>query len=263
MPQTVWKGSVGFGLVSLPVRMHTSTRPKGVSFRLLHAEDHAPVKNRRVCSADGKALESEEIVRGADLGGGRYVELTDEELEAITPASSSLIDVREFVDAGAIDPVYHERTYVLTPQAGGEKVYELLRRVLARENRAAIGLATLREREHLIAIRATEDGLFADILRFADEVADLPKVESQAEISDEEEELAEMIVGRMTKGFDPSKYKDSYESRVRSLIDAKISGGAVPVEAAPAAPRPTADLVAALRETLASAESGEHARSVH
>lgn len=258
MPQTVWKGSLSFGLVSLPVRMSASARKKGVSFRLLHVEDQAPVKNKRVCSVDGKELSSEEVVRGIEVGDDRFLTVTDEEIEAAKPESSSLLDVREFVDASAIDPIYHERTYVLTPQPGGEKVYELLRRVLERTNRAALATAAMREGEHLVAIRATDALLLADFLRFEEEVADLPTVEAPASISPEEEELAELIVDRMAKPFDPSKYEDAVEARLRALVDAKLRG-APPPSAAVKKEKPAADLVAALKQTLAAQEG--HAKA--
>jgi DNA end-binding protein Ku len=258
--QTVWKGSLSFGLVNVPVRLVTTTRRARVSFRQLHAKDHAPIRNERHCTADGEKLSKADIVRGVEIGGNRFVEVTDEEIASVAPESTRALTVNEFVDAGDVDVRYHDRSYALAPDTGGERAYVLLHDTLARRDQVAIGRVTIRNREHVIAVRAGDRVLFADVLHYPEEVRDLGEVESRVptnvEVTPEEKELTDLLLDRMHKPWDPGKYEDRYEQAIRRLVDAKARGETIEAPAPREAPSPP-DLLHALRETLAREEEAE------
>ncbi len=258
MPRAIWSGSVSFGLVNVPVKLVTATSSKDVRFHQLHAADGARINQRRVCSADGEEVDYADIVKGYDLGGGRYVIVEPEELAAVDPAASRAIDIEEFVDLGEIDPLYFEHSYYLVPDERAAKPYALLVEAMTRTNKVALGRFVLRTKQYWATLRAHDGVLVLATMLYEDEViapADLevPTMDAVAP-SDKELSMATALVESLSSAFDPGRYRDDHRDKVLALIEAKADGEVVtqPEEAETTAP--VVDLMAALEASLAAAK---------
>lgn len=218
----IWSGAITFGLVSVPVALYSATRPRGVSLRMI-GPDEVPVQRRYVCSKDEKVLDADEIVRGYETEKGKFVVVTDEELEAIEPRKSREIDLRVFVDVDGIDPIYFERAYFLVPSGGTNKAYRLLAEVMEKKKQAGIATFVMRAKEYLVAIIAEHGILRAETLRFADEIRKpaeigLPK---KAKVTPAEVKKFETQIGRHTGKFSVREMVDDYTARLEKLVHAK------------------------------------------
>jgi DNA end-binding protein Ku len=258
MPRPIWSGSVSFGLVNVPVKLMTATSQKDVRFHQLHDADGGRINQKRVCSLDGEEVEYGHIVKGYDLGGGRYVRVEPEELAAIDVEATRTIDIEEFVDLADIDPVYFERSYYLVPDGRAEKPYALLVETMARTGKVAVGRFVLRTKQYLATIRARDGILILATMLYADEVVDPEELEvptAQDTIPTERElSMATQLVESLSAGFEPDKYHDDYREKVLALIEAKADGEIVTQPEAPAAAAPVVDLMAALEASLAQAK---------
>jgi DNA end-binding protein Ku len=253
-----WSGAITFGLVTIPVAIHAGTRPRGIGMRML-APDEAPVHRRYVCSKDEKPLEADDIVRGYEIEKGKFVVVTDEELEAIEPRKSREIDLRLFVDRSELDPVFFEKGYFLVPTGGTNKAYRLLAEVMEQKKQAGIATFVMRAKEYLVAIVAENGILRAEMLRFADEIRTpedvglpaVPKV-AAADVKKFETQIAHRV-----KKLDVAELLDDYGERLRALAEKKAKKGDVIREATP--PRQeeggeVVDLLAALSRSLGGAQ---------
>lgn len=255
MPQALWTGFIGFGLVNVPVSLHTATEDRSVRFNQLRRGTSHRVRYKRVDEVTGEELSGDEIVRGYATGEGSYVVLTDEELAKVAPRRSQEIAITDFVDLAEVDPAYFQRTYYLaprTPQAA--KAYALLREAMRRQNRAGIATLVLRDKEHLVAVRAAGEALCVETLFFADELRPATSVLSPdgagESLGERELAMAEQLVASLSAPFEPDRYHDAYRERVLALIEAKRTGVELVVEEAE--PRENViDLVAALEASLA------------
>ena len=261
MPRSIWSGSVSFGLVNVPIKLVTATSPKDIRFNQLHDADGGRINQKRVCSVDGEDVDYNHIVKGYDLGGGRFVIIEPEELRAVDPEASRTIDIEEFVDLAEIDPIYFEHTYYLVPEDRAVKPYALLVEAMADTGKVALGKFVLRSKQYLAALRAKDGVLVLSTMLFADEVIstsdlDVPTAGS-TKPSDRELTMAKQLVESLSVAFDPTKYRDDYRDRVIELIEKKADGAeiAAPPEAAPAAP--VVDLMAALEASLAAARKSK------
>ncbi len=217
-----WSGTITFGLVTVPVALHAATRARAVALKMI-GPDGSPVRRRYVCSKDEKPLEAEDIVRGFEIEKGKFVPVSEEELEAIEPRKSREIDLQLFVDVEAIDPMYFERAYYLVPTGGTNKAYRLLAEVMEKGGQAGIATFVMRAREYLVAIIAENGILRAETLRFEDEIRTpeaigLPKVTRPAPADVKRFET--QIAGREKK-FDPREFRDDYSRRLEKLVAAK------------------------------------------
>ena len=249
--------------MSIPVELRTAVRNDHVSFRMLHAEDLAPVKYERVCERDGEPVPWDEIVKGYEYSKGKFVVLSDEDFKAAALASSSTIDILDFVQAEEIDPRYFDTPYYLTPAKGGEKSYALLREAIRTTGSVGIGKLTMRQKQHLAAIKATGDALVLETMRFANELVDVDEFSfpSAEDIRPQELKMATQLVANLAEHFDPAKYTDDYRANLMKIIRARMKGQKIDVEAAPAAESTKViDLMARLQESLdqsASARRGK------
>jgi DNA end-binding protein Ku len=217
-----WSGTITFGLVTVPVALYSATRPRGVALKMI-GPDEAPVRRRYVCSKDGKLLDADEIVRGYETEKGKYVVVTDDELEAIEPRKSREIDLRVFVDVDDIDPMYFNRAYFLVPSGGTNKAYRLLAEVMEKKKQAGIATFVMRAKEYLVAILAENGILRAETLRFADEIRkpedvglpEIPKV-GAADVKKFENQIA-----RHAKKVNLHEFLDDYTERLEKLVAAK------------------------------------------
>lgn len=253
---TVWKGSISFGLVNIPVKMFTATEERNVRFRQLHKECHTPIKYAKVCPHCNREVESHEIVRGFEYEKGNFVIISDEDLEAITPERRKAIEIVDFVSLEEIDPIYFDKSYYLAPQETGDKAYALLRAAMKETGKIAVARVTLRNRQSLAVVRlygrcmVMETIFYPDEVRPVDQVPALPAEEFP--LAESELAMAKQLVEHLTQPFDPSKYTDDYREELHRVIEKKLEGREVAT--APAAPRANViDLMQALRESLAAA----------
>jgi DNA end-binding protein Ku len=217
-----WSGTITFGLVTVPVALYSATRPRGVALKMI-GPDEAPVRRRYVCSKDGTVLDADEIVRGYEIEKGKYVVVTDDELEAIEPRKSREIDLRVFVDVDEIDPMYFQRAYFLVPSGGTNKAYRLLAEVMEKNKRAGIATFVMRAKEYLVAILAENGILRAETLRFSDEIRkpedvglpEVPKI-AAADVKKFENQIA-----RHAKKVNLHEFLDDYTERLEKLVAAK------------------------------------------
>ena len=220
--RSFWTGTITFGLVTVPVALYAATRPRGVNLRMV-APDGATVQRRYVCSKDDKPLDADEIVRGYEISKGKYVVVTDEELEAIEPRKSREIDLQLFVDADAIDPMYFERGYFLVPAGGTNKAYRLLAEVMEKEKQAGIATFVMRDKEYLVAIIAENGILRAETLRFA---ADIRKPEDiglpkAAKAAPADVRKFENAIAKHSKKLNLNEFLDDYAERLEKLVAQK------------------------------------------
>ncbi len=258
MPRAIWSGSVSFGLVNVPVKMTTATSPKDVRFHQLHDSDNGRISQKRVCSLDGEEVEYSHIVKGYDLGGGRYVVVEPEELAAIDVEANRNIDIEEFVDLAEIDPVYFEKSYYLVPDGRAEKPYALLAETMQRSGKVALGRFVLRTKQYLAALRARDGVLMLSTMLYADEVVDPGDLEvpTTADTAPSERELnmAAQLVESLSAPFDLTKYHDQYREKVLAMIEAKAEGEIVTQPEPTVEAAPVVDLMAALEASLARAK---------
>src|SRR5579875_517391 len=259
MARAIWSGAVSFGLVNVPVKLVTATASKDVRFNQLHDADGGRIQQRRVCSVDGEEVDFAHIVKGYDLGGGRYVVVDPEELAAVDPEATRSIDIEEFVDLADIDPLFFEHSYYLVPEGRAEKPYALLVETMARTGKVAIGRFVLRTKSYLAALRARDGALVLSTLYYADEVVEPEElaVPTAADTSPTERELqmAAALVESLSAPFEPDKYRDDHREKVLALIEAKAEGQVVTSPEAEAAAPPVVDLMAALEASLAAARA--------
>ncbi len=250
--QGLWSGTISFSLVAIPVRLVTAVDSGRVSFRLLHSKDNSPLARRMFCPAENRAVSSEEIVRGFEIAPDRYVLMTDEELESLTPERSRTIEILEFIDLAEVDPVFFDHPYYLVPAKGGEKAYQLLVEVLRRTNRAGLAKFVLAEREYLVAVRSAGGALELLTLHYADEIRQEDDFARKEQPAADEERRFKEIVRPMLRGFEPAKYANQRRMAIMDFLREKARTHP-PVEA-PAVEEEEgegpADLVAALEESM-------------
>jgi DNA end-binding protein Ku len=256
----IWKGSLSFGLVNIPVQLYSAIQAgERVSFRLLHRTDHSPIRYERVCQKDGKAVPWDDIVKGYEYAKGRFVEMTDEDFKAATIESSKLIEILDFVSSDEIDPRYFETPYYLLPTKGGEKPYALLREAIRNTGTVGIGKITMRSNSHHLAgVKVVGDAIVLEIMRFGDELVNTNTFSFPAAdgVRPQELQMAEQLIGNLTESFDASKYADDYRANLMRIIKAKLKGKKVEV-AEPSEPEatPVVDLMARLQESLSQGKN--------
>ncbi|SFV01083.1 Ku protein [Alicyclobacillus macrosporangiidus] len=261
---TMWKGSISFGLVNVPVRMFAATESKDVKFRYLHKACKTPIEYQRTCPTCNRPVPWEEIVRGFEYEPNRFVVLDEEDLQAVKKARSQTIDIVDFVELTEIDPVYYDRTYYLAPEASGVKAYRLLERAMRETGKIAIARTVLRNRETLACVRVHEGVILMETLFWPDEVRsteELPNLHAEAAPSDREVEMAVTLVNQLSTRFEPEKYVDEHRNEVMALIERKIANEEV---AQPAAATRRAenivDLMEALQESIRQTKPKRPAR---
>lgn len=258
MPQTVWKGSISFGLVSIPVRLVSATEEKSVSFRQVHAADGGRIRYKRVCENGGHEVAYADIAKGYELPGGEMVMLSDDDLEDIPVASSRAVEVLGFVPLEQIDPTGLSRAYYVDP-TGDVKPYVLLRDALDESGRVGVVKVALRNRERLAVLRSREGVLVLQTMMWPDEVrgADFGFLDEDVTIRPQEMAMAESYIETLSGDFDPEEHVDAYREAVLEVVNAKAEGiePAEPEEAAPAEGQ-VVDLMEALRRSVEEAKKG-------
>jgi DNA end-binding protein Ku len=251
---TIWKGAITFGLVNIPVELRPAVRTDRLSFRMLHAEDMAPLKYERVCSVDGEPVPWNEVVKGYEYSKGKFVVMTPEDFEQAKLEKSKTIDILDFAKDEEIDPRFFDTPYYLVPTKGGEKAYALLREAIRRCGTVGVGKIIVREKQHLAGIKVVGEALVLETMRFADELVDAAKLTfpSSDIVRPQELEMAEQLVTNLAEPFDPTKYTDDYRTNLMRIIKAKMKGKKVTLEEADEGPTDpqVIDLMSRLRESL-------------
>jgi len=264
MPRALWKGSIAFGLVSIPIELHTAVRDHRPKFRMLHAKDKSPVRFERVCIRDGTPVAWADLIKGYEFEKGHFVVLTKEDFQAAAVEKTRTIDILDFVKADEIDDRYFETPYYLVPAKGGERAYALLREALRESGRIGVAKFILRDAQHLAGVEVIEDALVLSVMRFSDELVDVDGLSfpSADGVRSKELEMAKTLVGNLASDWDPAKYTDQYRENLLRIIKGKMKGQKVKL-AADEEPRQAevVDLMERLRRSLAQAgSSGKKAR---
>ncbi|MCA0987767.1 Ku protein [Guptibacillus algicola] len=229
---TMWKGSISFGLVNIPIKLYSATENKDIKMRYLHEKCHTPIKYEKTCPNCEKALESDEIVRGYEYEDGKFVIIERDEIEALAQEKSKSVEIVDFVELDDIDPVFFNRSYFIGPNDNGSKPYMLLKKAMETSGRIGIAKITIRSKEHLAAVRVYKNGLMMETMYFPDEVRELdhvPDLPEEMDLSDKELKMAQQLIEQLTTEFDPSQYQDERREAIMALIQSKISGDDIKV----------------------------------
>ncbi len=257
--RTLWKGSLSFGLVTIPVRMYPATDEKSVSFNQLRASDHSRIGYQRVAKADGEEVPYDQIVKGYEYEPDRYVVFEPDELDALKPASSRTVEILQFVPLEQIDPIYFQRSYYLAPEATGAKAYGLLSRAMRDKSSVAICKITLRDKEHLATLRLRDEMFVLETMYWPDEIRSLSledvDIIEVPEPRPQEVAMAEALIENLTEDFDPSAYKDTYREKVLEAVRAKVEGQEITVVDDTGEPAGVVDLMEALRQSVEASKS--------
>ncbi|MCB1029516.1 MAG: Ku protein, partial [Microthrixaceae bacterium] len=235
MPRAIWSGSISFGLVSIPVKLFSAVSEQSVRFNQLDRRNHARIRQKRVNESTGEEVPYGEIVKGYELGSGRWIEITDDDLAQLMPEQTRLIELEEFVDLSEVDPVYFSGSYWAAP-ADAPKPYALLATALSEANKVGIGRFVMRSKQHLVVVRSVERKLMLSVMVWADEVnapEEIPGMDKpdEVEVSDKELAMASSLIDSLTEEFEPTKYSDTYREAILELIDRKADGEEAPVVA--------------------------------
>jgi DNA end-binding protein Ku len=257
--RAIWKGSISFGLVNIPIALYPATRREELKFRLLRSTDHSPVNYKRVAQADGKEVPWDQIVKGYEYEKGKFVVLGEKDFQRVDLEATKTVDIQDFVDVDEIDPMFFYKPYYLEPQKGGDKAYVLLREALADGKKVGIAKVVIKTRQYLAGVKAMKHALVLELMHFAEELSDAEKlnVPKQLEPGKREMDMAKALVESMSAKWDPEKYKDDYKDALMEVIEEKVeSGGKEIADKSPKAPAATKviDLVAVLQQSLAQSQ---------
>jgi DNA end-binding protein Ku len=260
----IWKGSISFGLVYIPVAVYPATREEKLSFRQLRSTDLSPIKYKKVAEADAKEVAADQIVKGFEYERGRYVVLKDEDFEKVRIESTHSIDITDFVEVEQIDPKFFYKPYFLEAQKGGEKAYAVLHKALSGTGKIGVAKVVISNREHLAAVKP--DGLFLilELMHFASEIlsAEILKNGSAAAVTDKELKMAQALIEGMSVPWEPEKYQDEYRTALLEIIEQKAQNKQIAGKPAHApAPTNVVDLVKVLQESLSRTQSIKQKRS--
>jgi DNA end-binding protein Ku len=259
MARTIWKGSLSFGLVNVPVGVYPATQDKSIHFNQFEKGTSDRIRYKKVNERTGEEVESSNIVKGFDLGGGEYIMLTDEELAAADPERSRQIEITDFVNLDDIDPVFYRTTYYLAPDGNGsDKPYALLRKAMEESRKVGIASMVMRNKEYLVAIRPEGDVLALETMFFADEVRspnqELPRIPDDGDLTDREISMAHVLIDSMENEWDPERFHDTHRKKVEALIEEKGQGKVI-TTAKPAPEPKIVDLMEALQASINASQS--------
>ncbi len=251
---TMWKGSISFGLVNIPIKLHTATEDKDIKLRTLHKTCHAPIKYEKKCSACEKEVAPEEIVKAYEYAKGKYVVLDKDDLDKLQKENEDkAVEIIDFVKMEEIDPIYYDKCYYMSSGDGGNKAYGLLREALIESGKVGIAKIIIRSKEQLAVIRVYENTLVMETIHFPDEVRkaeDVPNVPAESTIAKKELETAILLIDQLTTAFDPTKYTDEYRTALLELIEAKKTGQEVVTSKEKVQTSNVMDLMAALQASI-------------
>lgn len=247
------KSVISFGMVAIPIAMYVATQDNDIHFNQLHKEDNSRIRYKKTCAHCGKEIATGDIVKGFEYDEDKYAVVTDDDIEKIKTEKEKSIQILHFAQLNQISPVYYDKTYQAVPEAGGEKAFELLRGALMAEQKVAIGKSVLGTKDTLMAIIPREDGILISTMFYEDDIRGLQKQYVNPQVSEQELNMAKLLINSMDTPFDPAKYKDEYQVKLRALIETKISGQEV-VAAEPESTGKVFDLMEALKASVERAK---------
>lgn len=251
---TIWKGSISFGLVNIPIKLHSAIEDKDIKLRTLHKECHSPIKYEKVCSVCNVEVKPEEIVKAYEYTKGKFIVLDEEELEKLKKDNEDkAVEIIDFVKLEEIDPIYFDRSYYMSPGDNGAKAYSLLRKALSESGKAGLARIMIRSKEQMAVIRVYKNTLVMETIHFPDEVRaaqDVPNVPEENKITKKELDTAILLIDQLTSAFEPEKYTDEYRSALMELIEAKRNGQEVVTAAQHEVKANITDLMAALQASI-------------
>ncbi|MEU5262715.1 Ku protein [Amycolatopsis sp. NPDC021455] len=263
--RAMWKGSVSFGLVSIPIQLYAATENKNVSLRQVHEADGGRIQYKRFCTIDGEEVPYAEIAKGYELPDGEMVVITDAEMAELPLPTQRTIDVLEFVPLESIDPIQYDRTYYLEPQKNAVKPYVVLRDALHKSSQVAIAKVAVRQRESMAVLRVHADVLVMTTMLWPDEVRepDFPFLrDDPPQIRPQELSMAGSLIDSLAEPvFEPEKYKDHYREALEEMIEAKVAGEETTKPAAVTAKADVVDLMAALQASVDAAKKSRQSSS--
>jgi DNA end-binding protein Ku len=249
-PRAIWSGTISFGMVSIPVRLFTATESHDVRFHLLHKKDHVRLKNVRWCPKDEKAVSWEDTERGYEYAKGKYVPISDEDLEHLPVKTVHTVDISDFVKVEEVDPIYYDKAYYLAPEETGMKAFTLLRKALEETGRVAVAKVAIRDKENLCLVRPYEDVLAMETMLYANEIRSTKDIAVDGEkVSPKELQMAVSLIENLSDSFDPERYEDDYQAAMKKVIKAKVEGAPLP-EAPAERGEKVVDLMDALRASI-------------
>lgn len=257
--RAIWKGSISFGLINIPVGLFPAVRREDLKFRLLRAGDLSPVNYRRVAEADGKEVPWDQVVKGYEFEKGKFVVLKEEDFKRVDVEATQTVDIIDFVSLAEINPMFFHKPYYMEPTKGGAKAYALLRDALQDEKKVGIAKVVIKTREYLAAVKPTGNALVLELLHFADELVEAESLHLPAhgEVRKGERQMAKELIGHMSGKWEPEKYKDEYKSALLKLIEEKAANGGRSIKGSAGKQKRETnviDLAQALRKSLQSAK---------
>lgn len=249
--KAIWTGDIGFGLVSIPVKLYSASQRSELNLDMLDKKDKSHIKYKRVNEETGKEVEWNDIVKGYELD-GRYIILDDKDFERASPEKTKRIEIMEFVDVKEIDSIYFETPYYLEPAKNGAKPYALFREALAKTNKAGIGTFVLRSKEQLGVIKVMDNALVLNKIRFAEEIRDTKElnIPKESKLPQNQIKMAVTLINEMTDSFDISRYKDTYSAELMKIIKAKAKGKKPETPKMEVVHKKSEDLMDQLKESL-------------
>jgi len=253
--RAIWKGSISFGLVNIPVALFPATRTEELKFRLLRASDLSPVNYRRVAEKDGKEVPWEELVKGYEYEKGKFVVLREEDFKRVDIEATQTVNIEAFVAQEEVNPVFFSKPYYMEPQKGADRAYVLLREALRASGKIGIARVVIKTREHLAAVKPQEEGLMLELMHWASELREVEEFRQPAESKPAAKELAmaRTLIESMTQSWNPEAYKDEYREALETIIEEKIASGGKTLPGKARAPKEATnviDLVAVLEQSL-------------
>src|SRR5438477_3789185 len=253
--RAIWKGSISFGLVNIPIALYPATMNEELKFRLLRKSDLSPVNYKRVAEKDGKEVPWDQIVKGYEYEKGKYIVLKDEDFQRVDLEATQTVDIQDFVDLDEIDPIFFYKPYYLEPQKGGDKAYALLRDSLEQKKKVGIAKVVIKTREYLAGVKPEDGALVLELMHFGDELIDTSKlhIPKKVEVGKRELNMATALIDSMSAKWNPEKYKNDYREALMHVIEEKVEAGGKEIEEKPrkaAKPTKVIDLVKVLQKSL-------------
>ena len=253
--RAIWKGSISFGLVNIPIALYPATRKEELKFRLLRKSDLSPVNYKRVAGKDGKEVPWDQIVKGYEYEKGKFVVLKEEDFERVDLEATQTVDIQDFVHVDEIDPMFFYKPYYLEPQKGGDKAYALLRDALKESKKIGVAKVVIKTREYLAGVKPEDGALVLELMHFADELVDTDKlnVPKKLEVGKREMNMAKSLIDSMSAKWDPNKYHDEYREALMEVIEEKVEAGGKEIQEKPKPkkqPTKVIDLVSVLQQSL-------------
>lgn len=258
--RAIWKGSISFSLINIPIALYPASRREELKFRLLRRSDLSPVNYKRVAEADGKEVPWDEIVKGYEYEKGRFIVLKEEDFKRADIEATQSVEIMDFVELEEIDPIFFDKPYYLEPEKRGEKAYNLLREALKQSGKVGVAKVVIKTRQHLAAVKPEKNLLVLELMHFAEEIIDTKelKIPAGATIGSKELEMAKDLISKMSEKWEPNKYQDDYRRVLLEVIHEKVESGGKEIPTRGKAKKPTnvVDLVSVLQESLEHAEKG-------